>query len=416
MASVVNPTCYHVSASSIQSFKACPTRFRLAYREGLRVVEDTEAQRFGNAWHGMHEAYANALNEWISPDFSQTSHPDGEEAYALTAAVDYLYTRYAQIPNSKTAFEWKLERQILLTSFLGYLWFYQNDPIEFLASELPFELPLHAPRTGLPLLTSEVLRVGKIDHIIRWQGSVGALERKSTSRSISDDSDYWDKAKKDTQVSMYALAFRDMAQSDTLPDEVKIGIAFSKSFGNTLYDVWHRPTTKPKDLTQAETAQFIADGKYMGSEFKVQVSVFEKTTAPPTYQHGVTVDGEVVEVTEGKKGFAIRESVEMYGARLMQDMYERPEFYFRRREIARTDADLKNFRKQLFSTYQAMKLASKYEAWVENESACRATFPCPFIAVCYGPGADAVCDGKTTPNGYKRIFVDLTVNGEAIDE
>lgn len=406
-----------MSASSIQSFKACPTRFRLAYREGLRVDGDTEAQRYGNAWHGMHEAYANAINE-IRHDSGGEVTPDQDQAkeHALTATVEYLNKRYAEVPNSKTLFEWKLERQILLTSFLGYLWYYQNDPIEFLASELPFELPLHAPRTGLPLLTSEVLRVGKIDHIIKWQSGVGALERKSTSRSISDDSDYWDKAKKDTQVSMYALAFRDLAQfrdGYNWIGNINIGI---ERYGNTLYDVWHRPTTQPKDLKQDDTAEFIKTGKYMGSDFKVEVSVTEKTTAPPTYQHGVTVDGEVVEVTEGKKGFAIRESVEMYGARLMQDMYARPEFYFRRREIARTDADLKNFRKQLFSTYQAMKLASKYEAWIENESACRATFPCPYIAVCYGPGADAVCDGKTTPNGYKRIFVDLTVNGEAIDE
>jgi hypothetical protein len=31
-------------------------------------------------------------------------------------------------------------------------------------------------------------------------------------------------------------------------------------------------------------------------------------------------------------------------------------------------------------------------------------------------GADAVCDGRTTPDGFKRIFVDLTVNGQEIEE
>jgi hypothetical protein len=47
---------------------------------------------------------------------------------------------------------------------------------------------------------------------------------------------------------------------------------------------------------------------------------------------------------------------------------------------------------------------------------CRATFACKFIPICYGPGADAVCDGKTTPPGFKRIFVDLTVNGQEVDD
>lgn len=402
-----NPKCYHISASSIAAFKACPQRFRLAYREGLRVIEDTESQRYGNAWHGMHEAYANAAQDkqWVGT----------LEDHQLGAAVAYLDQRYATIPNHKTAFEWGLERQILLTSFLGYLWFWQHDPIEFLASELAFNLPLHLPTSGLPLLMSEVQRVGKIDHVIKWQGKVGALERKSTSRAIDDASDYWDKAKKDTQVSMYALAFREMFRD--MPENIRIGAAFTgpAGYGNTLYDVWHRPTIKPKVLTQAETAQFIADGKYMGSEFKVE-AYETPVDGDRGSQQWVSVDGVQAEIEMGKKGFAIKETIEMYAARLMQDIYARPEFYYRRREIARTDQDLTHFRKQLFSIYQSQKLASKYGAWVENEHQCRATFPCPFIPICYGPGADAVCDGKTTPNGFKRIFVDLTVKGEALDE
>jgi hypothetical protein len=399
-----NPACYHVSASSIAAYKACPTRFRLGYREGLRTAEDTESQRVGTNWHNMHETYANALDAYKEGVGGDAPQPVDEEkkSFALTAVVQLLNDRYGKCPASKTVEEWKLERQILLTCFLGYLWYYQNDPIEFLVSELPFELPIHMPRSGLPLPRSEVVRVGKIDHVIRWQGAVGALERKSTSRSIAADSDYWDKAKKDTQVSMYALAFREIERTwNVEPTDTRVG--------NTLYDVWHRPTIKPKTLTQAATAEFISTGKYMGAEFIVQQG---GDFAAPT----VTVDGELAEIEPGKKGFAIRETVDMFGARLMQDIYERPDFYFVRREIARTDLDLKHFRQQLFSIYQSQKLSSKYNVWVENESACRATYSCPYIPICYGPGADAVCDGKTTPAGFKRIFVDLTVNGQEIEE
>lgn len=393
----VNPTCFHLSASSISSFKACPTRYRLNYREGLRPIEDTDTQRMGTNWHAMHEVYANAV-KWPSEQY-----PD-----PMQAVVDHLNERYAKVPNTKTATEWNVERMILLMSFVGYQWYYQNDPIEVLSSEVPFELPIHNPRLGLPLPMTDAVRIGKIDHVIRWQGMVGVQERKSTSRSIAPDSDYWDKAKKDTQVSMYALAIRDMLSMPggyvglELPADTD-----TSRIGNTLYDVWHKPTIKPAMLSQKETAELIESKTYCGQTFEVTLSLEPVTS--------ISVDGELTECEIGKSGKpAIRETPGMFGARLLADIYERPEFYFVRREIARTDAEIKKFRHELWNIYQAQRMYSKTGFWFENEQQCRATFPCPFIPICYGPGADAVCDGKTTPPNFKRIFVDLTVHGEKI--
>lgn len=364
----------------------------------------------------MHEVYANALKTIHLQGHPVAGMPE-EDQLALDAVISHLNERYTETPGYKTAQEWALERQILLISFIAYLWYYQNDPIEFLASEVPFELPLLDPKVKLPLPTSEVLRVGKIDHIIKWHGGVCALERKSTSRGIAADSDYWDKAKKDTQVSMYALAFRDMCHhrnEDNSPGvwwlgETRLEQDLTQTrFGNTLYDVWHKPTIKPCELTQAETAEFITTGQYEGQKFEVY-----QMSADPL---GYAVNGSLVEVKPGKKGFAIRESVEMFGARLLQDIYARPDFYFVRREIARTDAEIDGFKKQLFAVYQSQKSADRSGCWVENESACRATYACAYIPICYGAGADSVCDGKTTPPGFRRIFVDLTVNGVEVDE
>lgn len=409
----VNPTCYHLSASSIASFKACPTRFRLQYREGLRTAEDTDSQRVGTNWHAMHERYAEALEAWKTDESeSENAERSDQNEYALNAVVTLLNERYTNVPSYKTPQEFALERTVLLMSFVGYLWFYQNDPLEFLANELPFELPLHLPKTGLPLPTSEVLRVGKIDHIIRWQGGVGALERKSTSRGIGADSDYWDKAKKDTQVSMYALAFKDMVNGYGPAENAPAWMQASERFGNTLYDVWHKPTIKPAMLTQAETRAFSESGKYCGQTFQIALRENDATGVVEAY----TVNGEYAEVEMGKKGFAIRETVDMFGARLLADIYQRPDFYFVRREIARTDIEIRQFRQQLFAVYTAQKAFEKQGMWFENEQQCRATYPCPYIPICYGVGADAVCDGKTTPDGFKRIFVDLTVNGTELEE
>lgn len=401
-----NPKCYHLSASAIAAFKACPTRFRLAYREGLRSDRDTESQRVGTNWHEMHETYA-ATAAAVGPEGQSPTQED-----ALASVVDHLNKRYGTTPAGKDPAEWALERQVLLTSFVGYQWYYTHDPVEVLASEVPFELPLTSPKTGLPLPADEVVRVGKIDHIVRWQGAVCALERKSTSRQIGADSDYWDKAKKDTQVSMYALAFRELHAAGGFahlpPLPLEEGEPMPR-MGNTLYDVWHKPTIKPAALTQKETAAFLDTKRYCGQNFQVRHAGITADI------HAYDINGEPAAVEEGKKGFAIRETVDMFAARLLADIMERPDFYFQRREIARTDPELEAFQRQLYAVYQSMKAASKHGAWIENESACRATFPCPYLAVCYGPGADAVCDGKTTPQGYKRIFVDLTVNGSVVD-
>lgn len=390
----------------------CPTLFRLAYREGIRSARDTDSQRQGTNWHAIHEVYHNVIASFVPSE----QWPEGFETHAaMQAVIDHLNTKYANVPNGFDPQEWALERAILLTCFIGYQWFYTNDPIEVLASEVAFDLPLHLPKIGMPLPMKEVKRVGKIDHIIRWQGMVGVLERKSTSRAIAADSDYWDKSKKDIQVSAYAAAFRDMIGTGLLPDSVIASLCDEPldRVGNTLYDVFHKPTIKPKMLTQAETARFIAGGTYFGQQFAVQNLPHPTDPALSSY----TVDGETVpEMEIGKKGFAIRETIGMFSARLLADIYERPEFYFVRREIPRTDKDIRDYRAKSFAIYQTQKLMEKHGVWYENELSCDNPFRCSMKAICFGPGADAVCDGKTTPDGYKRIFVDLTVNERPVEE
>jgi hypothetical protein len=402
-----NPHCIHLSASAIGCFKACPQLYRLRYREGVRPADDTDSQRQGTNWHAMHETWAGAISKVANI----------HEPTAMDAVINLLNDRYAHMPAHKTVKEWALERTILMVSFIGYQWYYSEDPVEILASEVGFELPVHEPRTGLPLPLADVVRIGKMDHIIRWQGMVGVLERKSTSRSVAADSDYWDKAKKDTQVSMYALAFRDMVKADKLDELIggwssdweKAIEAGTFRLGNTLYDVWHKPTIKPAMLTQKETAEFIQTGKYHDQEFEVECGHTDGFL-------WIKADGEEVEIESGKKSYAIRETVGMFGARLLADIYERPDFYYARREIARTDQEIRRFRGELYNIYQAMRMYDRTQFWWENEHQCRANRACDMIPICYGPGADAVCDGTTTPQGFKRIFVDVTVHGEALPE
>lgn len=137
----------HISPSSINTFKACPFRFRLAYVEGLRKAEDNDSQRVGSAWHLMHEAYSDAA----------VAGQDAEAAFQ--AAVEAVQQKMATRPAHKTEFEWELERAILVTCFTGYHWYYQNEQLRTIATEIKYDLPIHMPRSGMPIHASKGKRV-----------------------------------------------------------------------------------------------------------------------------------------------------------------------------------------------------------------------------------------------------------------
>lgn len=382
---------YKISASCIQAFKACPQRFRLGYREGIRRQRDTESLRIGTSWHLLHEVYRNAG----IGGYDQTE--------AIGVVIKTLNEHYDELGEYLTPEEIAWERQMLITCFIGYLWYYQEDDIEYLFQEIKFDLPIQNQH-GLDIPLEKAGRVGKIDHLIRWGNLVCVLERKSTSRAIDPQSDYWNKSQKDTQVSMYSLALRDM-----IPQFEELGIELREDdiVGNTLYDVWRKPSFKQKALTQKDTMEFLTTQTYFDQEFEVVLNEDDGH---------IYVNGVRAGIKEGKKANAIIETPEMYGARLLADIQERPEYYFQRKDIARTKKQLDQFRKEVYNIYATMLNFERSDTWYENESQCQATFHCEYLPICYGAGAEAVCDGSTTPDGFKRIHVDLTLEGQSVTE
>lgn len=395
----------NLRSSSVGTYKACPVKFNLAdpSLQGLQPIEDTDSQRMGTNWHKLHEVYRKALR----------SGATSEEAFDV--AVNHLNESYAIVPLNKTIEEWAIERVILATCFAAHIWYYSEDAIETLATEHHFELPLHHPKTGLPLPVEAVIRSGTIDWIIRRAGKVGFFDYKSTSKSIDADSGFWDHLRLDTQISMYMMALQEMHAQGMLAE---FGVAPEEEVTEATYDVWRKPTIGPAMLTQTDTKMLVETGKYMDQGFTVDVKrEFEETeTDPETGKESksksaeLMVNDEPVTVKPGKKGYAIRETPEMFGARLMQDIMARPTFYFARRPIVRTIEDIKRFRGELYSIYQSIKFSRDSGHWFHNEHSCRSRFPCQFIPICHS-GIN-VLDG-TTPSGFKRVQ-QITMNGEEI--
>ena len=392
---------HHISASSIACFKACPRRYYYAYYLGIRPIEDTEALRMGTNWHECLEILT-MNSPGVCPVCAPKSEPDPECVVCrgtdslpddmMEAVVRHLDKRYADRPLYIEPLDWEIERIILLYSLVGWRWNYSEDRIQTVEREIKFKLPLRSPTSGRAL--PRVKRVGKIDRIIRAENYHAIGEYKSTSKSLDSDSSFWDHLNLTTQISMYALAAREM------------GLDFAVS--ETLYDVWHRPGIRPKKLTQADTKKFVAEGmypfdpEYYQQKFDV-VEDADYEPGDPSVTFCIAVNNCTAEIELGKKEgtFAVRETPEMFGARLLADIQKRPEYYFARKPIPRTDADLKQFEVELYHIYRTIRQMAKDNAWFMNEAQCEATFKCPYTSLCYHK--IDISDGSV-PDGFRCIF------------
>ena len=95
-----------------------------------------------------------------------------------------------------------------------------------------------------------------------------------------------------------------------------------------------------------------------------------------------------------------RETPEEFGDRLTTDIGERPDFYFARREIPRLEADLDEFRVELWQQARSIHECQKSGVWPRNTDSCLQPFPCEYRQICFdGLRADA----DTIPLGFKRV-------------
>jgi hypothetical protein len=239
-----------------------------------------------------------------------------------------------------------------------------------------------------------VVLVGKIDKITKSPDGLFYIdEHKSTSKPIDSDSQYWAHLTLDTQTTLYSYAARALQLWGELE---QYGIKSNDPLvAGVRSDAWHKPQIKPKKLTMGESKKFVETGLYMGDKFEIEDSKPDMLT--------MSVNGVAAEVTPGAKEgtFAIRETAEMYGARMALDIIANPEKYYARKNIARTDADLQRFEKELTGIYRTVKFMEKGDFWWKCEEQCEATFKCPYIKSCY---ANEVLDADNPPVGFKCIF------------
>ena len=296
----------------------------------------------------------------------------------------------------------EVERVTLLHALAGYRWYYdvvlgngEYQPESVVASEQYFSLPLLNPQTGHPV--PDVFIEGRIDKLIEILNGIAVKEHKSTSKSIDPDSTYWGHLNLDTQTTMYVYAARRM-QLLQRADVLFAAEEFLPLINTVKYDVYHKPQISPKKLTQGDSKKFVADGMYCGQEFNVTEPGVDVDDLGDIF-----VNGSPAEIELGAKEgtFAIRETPDMFGARLLKDITERPEFYFKCKELNRTDAELKAFEQELYDIAKNMQYMIRSGRFYTNEHACEATFRCDYIGSCYNR---ETVDQDHVPDGFKCIF------------
>ena len=203
---------------------------------------------------------------------------------------------------------------------------------ETIGTEMRFDAPLMNPETGGVSKTFHLS--GKIDALAKEKatGKVVIVEHKTTGQDIGPGSDYWRKLPIDGQVSGYYCGAE----------------ALGHQASTCLYDVIRKPTIKPLKATPEDKRKYNKDG----------------SLSKACRENDETPD-------------------EWYG-RLSADIASRPDYYYARIEISRSDNDLLEYLFDMWAVSREIADAQRMNRWSRNPQACSVFGTCEYFGVCTG--------------------------------
>ena len=285
-----------------------------------------------NKFAQCHRAYKIAYNDLIRPAVESEALSFGTAMHALlegywgaseeeVATLDPLPDPYKQAT--------------LEALFYGYCnkWSVADSArFENIGSEIRFDAPLMNPETGALSKTWHLS--GKIDAIAkeRSTGKTFIIEHKTTGSDIGPGSDYWRKIPIDGQVSGYFVG----AKVNGHEAEV------------CLYDVIRKPTIKPYKATPQDKIKYNKDG------------------------------------TVSKTCRLVDETTEEWKERLKNDIAERPDYYFARLEVVRSENDLAEYLFDMWAVGREIADAERMGRFSRNPQACSVFGNCEYFDVCTG--------------------------------
>ena len=122
--------------------------------------------------------------------------------------------------------------------------------------------------------------------------------------------------------------------------------------------------------------------------------------------------GQRVKTKDGRKwresgdaaqGFTLqtrRETPAEFGARFLADITLRPDHYFQRVEIPRLDADIEEFRQEIWDQQLDLRQAQKSNRWYRNTNQCVTFGKCEYTQLCWN---GITVDRDRPPSGFVAV-------------
>lgn len=183
-----------LSVNEATTYRTCPELYRLSYvadGTGYETTSKSFSLIFGDYWHRAQEAW------WLA-----RIPPAKQEIDALADAyhaIDFPKPdAHGKVPPKLDPYD-----RARLRALMGlYHMRYWSDGVVPLAVEHSFVTPMLSPKGGRSTIWDGL--DGRMDLVLRSRRGEDLVgEHKSTSLSIDDDSDYWDRVKFDMQISQY---------------------------------------------------------------------------------------------------------------------------------------------------------------------------------------------------------------------
>lgn len=278
---------------------------------------------------------------------------------ALQACFDYLDALILSTADERELLQlWKCRALVQ-----GYQARWQSAPYQIDAVEQIVCSDLWNPATGRK--SRSFVLAGKIDSTA-YIGRRVVLDHKTTSEDITDpNAPYWRQLAIEGQVSHYML----------------LEWLNGRKVDEAVWDVMRKPSISPKALAKADTARVLNERRYCGA--------------------AISDDSLAMFAVTG------RETLEMYAARLAEDCTTtRPDWYFQRRTVPRTDAELHEYASEIWDHAQEILAARRLNRWPRNPGACMLYGrPCKFLGICSGH------DTADSDNWRRKEFVHSELDG-----
>ena len=351
-----------LTSSRLRAYRTCARYHHLRYVEGWSPVREQEALRVGSAVH-------LGLEAWWECDVPL----DAFES-AMGAVRGVGIDAYEQV---------RIEEMLR-----GYDRHWLGDRLRFktIAVEQSFRAPLLNPETMHASRTWAL--AGKVDAIARdlETGKTVVVEHKTCSEDIQDAAcDYWAKLSMDHQCSAYVLGAEALGHQ---VDEI-------------LYDVIRKPGIRPKRATPPESRKF---KKRRPAKDAVPERVIKSGPRKGEVVPGSLGDPGEMHLPEDHPSLLHAnqrledETPDEYRIRVREDIKARPERYFQRRQVMRSNSQLRDF---LFDAWQQAKQmhdAERLNRAPRNPEACHRFGKC---------WAWDICANGLDPSGTPDMFVRL---------